>query len=107
MRTLAEHPDFTLSNPNRTRALLGALSRQNQVRFHAADGRPYAFLADKILELDPRNPQVAAYLVSSFNQWRRFDSTRQSLIKAQLERIASQSGLSKDVAEIVGRSLKS
>jgi aminopeptidase N len=105
VKGLSEHADFTLENPNRVRALLSAFCRQNQVRFHQTDGAAYEFIADKVLELDRLNPQVAASLVASFNQWKRYDSARQDLMKAQLERIAGTAGLSKDVGEIVARSL--
>jgi aminopeptidase N len=102
---LARHPDFTLGNPNRVRALVGAFTAGNQVRFHGADGRGYRFLADVVLQLDAPNPQVAARLVGGFNQWRRFDPGRGALMRAQLERIAERVGLSKDVYEIVSRAL--
>jgi aminopeptidase N len=102
---LAEHPDFTLANPNRARSLVGAFAMGNPARFHADDGRPYAFLADVVLELDGRNPQLAARLVSTFNAWRRFDEAHQALMCAQLERIAGTKPLSKDVFEIVTRAL--
>jgi aminopeptidase N len=105
VEALSRHPDFTFGNPNRVRALVGAFAAGNQVRFHGADGRGYRFLADAVLKLDATNPQVAARLVGSFNQWRRFDSGRSALMRAQLERIAEQVGLSKDVYEIVGRAL--
>jgi aminopeptidase N len=101
---LAGHPDFTLRNPNRARSLLSALGA-NQVHFHAKDGRGYAFLADRVLELDSLNPQVTARVVSAFNQWKRFDAGRRERMKAELERIASHPGLSRDVTEIVGRAL--
>ncbi len=102
---LARHPDFNLGNPNRARALVGAFAMGNPARFHAADGRPYAFLADVVLELDGKNPQLAARLVSTFNSWRRFDDHHQSLMQTQLERIAANKPLSKDVFEIVTRAL--
>ena len=102
---LAAHPDFTLKNPNRVRALLGAFAHGNQVRFHGADGRAYAFVADKVLELDARNPQLAARLVSAFNQWKRFEPTRRAAMQAELERIAAHPKLSRDTAEIVSRAL--
>jgi aminopeptidase N len=105
VEALSRHPDFTFGNPNRVRALVGAFAAGNQVRFHGADGRGYRFLADAVLELDAINPQVAARLVGSFNQWRRFDAGRRALMQAQLERIAERAGLSKDVYEIVGRAL--
>ena len=94
-----------MKNPNRLRSLIGVFCSGNQVHFHRADGAGYRFLADSVLELDPRNPQISARLVSLFNQWRRFDPDRQSLMRTQLERIASQKDLSKDVFEIVGRAL--
>ncbi|MFQ5503468.1 MAG: aminopeptidase N [Planctomycetota bacterium] len=103
---LAAHPDFSLTNPNRVHSLVTAFAMNNQVRFHGTDGRAYAFVADKVLELDGINPQVASRLASSFNQWRRFDTSRQGLIKAQLERIAGNPQLSKDVYEIVSRALE-
>ena len=84
---------------------MGAFAAGNQVRFHGADGCGYRFLADAVLKLDATNPQVAARLVGCFNQWRRFDAARGALMQAQLERIAEQVGLSKDVYEIVGRAL--
>jgi aminopeptidase N len=102
---LAEHPDFTLRNPNRVRSLLGVFSVRNQARFHAADGRGYIFLADRILELDPLNPQVAARLVGAFNQWRRFDENRRTAMQAQLERVVRHPGLSKDVYELASKCL--
>ncbi len=102
---LAKHATFTLSNPNRVRSLLGAFAMSNPVRFHAKDGRGYRLLGDSVLELDALNPQVAARMVSAFNTWRRYDESRQSLMRAELERIRAKSKLSRDTAEIVGRAL--
>jgi aminopeptidase N len=102
---LSKHPDFSMRNPNRLRSLIAIFCSANQVHFHRVDAAGYRFLADSVIELDPMNPQVSARLVSLFNQWRRFDPDRQGLMKAQLERISAQSGLSKDVFEIVGRAL--
>ncbi|MBL4684273.1 MAG: aminopeptidase N [Nannocystaceae bacterium] len=102
---LCEHQDFTLDNPNRTRALLGVFAVRNQVRFHDASGKGYALLADKILALDPRNPQVAARLVSAFNHWRRFDEARGAAMQAALRRIVATEGLSADVAELATKAL--
>jgi len=102
---LTRHPDFTLANPNRVRSLLGAFAHSNQARFHARDGRGYAFYAAQVLAVDARNPQLAARLVSAFNQWKRFDAGRRDGMYAQLERIAGHAGLSRDTGEIVGRAL--
>ena len=105
VEALSRHPDFTLANPNRARALVGAFAMANAVRFHAADGRPYAFHAGVVLELDRRNPQLAARLVSVFNPWRRFAEPQRTRMHEQLERIARAAPLSKDVFEIVTRAL--
>ncbi len=102
---LAKHPDFNLANPNRARSLLYAFAAGNPVGFHRANGEAYRFVADQILELDAINPQVAARIVSSFNQWKRYEPRRSQLMKAELERIASGPGISKDVSEIVERAL--
>ena len=103
---LSTHPDFNLANPNRARSLLYAFSAANPVAFHRADGQAYRFVADQILALDAINPQVAARIVSSFNQWKRYEPRRGRLMKAELERVASHPGISKDVTEIVERSLE-
>jgi aminopeptidase N len=101
---LAGHPDFTLANPNRMRALVSAFAA-NQYAFHAADGRGYRFVADMILAADKLNPQSAARLVPPLGRWRRFEPRRSALMKAELERIVATPGLSKDVFEQASKSL--
>ena len=103
---LLGHPAFEIRNPNKVYALIGGFGSGNQVRFHAADGGGYAFLADQIVRLDPMNPQVASRLAAPFARWRRFDAGRQALMRGQLERLAATAGLSRDVFEIVNKSLK-
>jgi aminopeptidase N len=104
VEALARHADFTLSNPNRMRALVGAFAA-NQRAFHDASGRGYRFLADTILEVEKLNPQTAARLVPPLGRWRRFDEARQALMRAELERIVATPGLSKDVFEQASKSL--
>ena len=101
---LSHHSDFTLSNPNRVRALAGQFGA-NQWAFHTADGRGYRFLADTILKVDPLNPQVAASMVPRLARWRRFEPNRAGLMRAELERIVAMPKLSKDVFEQVSKSL--
>ncbi|MEO7634603.1 MAG: aminopeptidase N [Sphingomicrobium sp.] len=101
---LAEHPDFTLSNPNRLRALAGTFGA-NHWAFHDASGRGYAFLADMILAADQLNPQIAARMVPPLGRWRRFEPRRAALMRAQLERVVGTAGLSKDVFEQASKSL--
>jgi len=105
VQNLLRHPAFSMKNPNKVRALLGAFSAANPTCFHRADGRGYAFLADRILELDKLNPQVAARLVGPLGRWRRFDPSRQTLMKKELTRIADTDALSRDVYELVEKSL--
>jgi aminopeptidase N len=102
---LLEHPAFSLEKPNKVRALIGSFATANPLRYHAADGSAYAFHADRTLELDPLNPQVAARLLAPLGRWRRFDAGRQEKMKAQLERILAAPKLSRDVYEIASKSL--
>ncbi|MEM6997194.1 MAG: aminopeptidase N, partial [Myxococcota bacterium] len=102
---LCEHADFTLDNPNRARALLGVFAVRNQARFHDGSGGGYRLLADKVLEIDRRNPQVAARLVGAFNHWRRFDERRGAAMQAELSRIVATPGLSRDVGELATKAL--
>jgi aminopeptidase N len=105
VRALLGHEAFTLKNPNKVYALVGGFGYGNHVRFHAADGSGYAFMADRVIELDALNPQVAARMARTFDRWKKFDAVRQAHARAALERIRDVPGLSKDVAEIVTKSL--
>jgi len=105
VRELLAHPAFSLTNPNKVRALIGAFGTGNHVRFHVASGAGYQFLADQIIRLDPVNPQIAARLMSPFTSWKRYDSLRQGLMREQMERIAGQNNLSAGVTELVRKSL--
>ncbi|WP_420606806.1 aminopeptidase N [Novosphingopyxis sp.] len=104
VKTLSQHPDFTLKNPNRIRSLYGSFTA-NQVRFHDESGEGYRMLADLILTLDGQNAQLAARFVPTLGRWRRFEEKRSGLMKAELERIADKEGLSKDTSEQVLKSL--
>ena len=104
VKALAEHPDFTLKNPNRVRSLYMAFAA-NSHAFHAADGEGYRMIADLILALDPLNPQTAARFVPSLGRWRRIEPNRAALMRAELERIAAAPALSRDTYEQVTRSL--
>jgi len=105
VQRLAEHPDFNIRNPNRVRSLIGAFAMRNPARFHRADGAAYRFHADFIMQLDKLNPQVAARLLTPLSQWRRYDSARQEKMRTQLQRILDSGSCSKDVYEIVSKSL--
>ena len=104
VQTALQHPKFSLENPNKARSLIGSFSR-NVPHFHAEDGSGYRFIADKVIEIDRFNPQVAARLVQAFNLCNKLEPHRKSLVKQELQRIRAQGGLSKDVGEIVGKIL--
>ena len=103
---LMEHPLFSMKNPNKVRALIGAFAQGNPLCFHAEDGSGYTFVASRIIELDLLNPQIAARLSKVFSHWRRYDDNRQKKMQQQLERILSQPKLSRDVYEVIERSLQ-
>ncbi|MBV6633679.1 MAG: aminopeptidase N [Alphaproteobacteria bacterium] len=102
---LMEHKDFSLTNPNRLRSVVGSFAAGNPENFHAKDGSGYKLLADVVLEVEKLNPRTAARLLSPMRQWRRFDGERQALMQKEMERIAAVPGLSKDVYEVVTKTL--
>lgn len=102
---LTGHPAYTLANPNRVRSLMSSFS-VNQPCFHDAGGAGYALLADQVLAVDGLNGQVAARLVAPLGRWKRFDQQRALKMRAQLERIVARPGLSRDVYEMVTKSLR-
>ncbi|WP_304672753.1 aminopeptidase N [Neisseria blantyrii] len=104
VQTALQHPKFSLENPNKARSLIGSFSR-NVPHFHAENGSGYRFIADKVIEIDRFNPQVAARLVQAFNLCSKLEPHRKNLVKQELQRIRAQKGLSKDVGEIVGKIL--
>jgi aminopeptidase N len=104
VQRLMSHEAFNIKNPNKVYALIGGF-RGNQVRFHAADGAGYEFLADQVIELDALNPTVAARMARGFDRWKKFDARRQAKARQELERIRATQGLSKDTFEVVTRAL--
>ena len=102
---LMTHRDFSLANPNRARALIGAFASGNPTRFHAPDGSGYDILTNVVLDLDPKNPQVAARLLSSLRSWRTLEPGRRALAEAALKRVLAAPNLSRDVNDIATRAL--
>jgi aminopeptidase N len=105
VRALTSHAAFSMANPNRIRALIGAFAQANQTQFNRADGAGYDFVADIVIALDPKNPQVAARLMAAFRSWRSLEAVRRGRAEATLRRVAATSGLSRDVTDIVSRTL--
>jgi len=105
VRALTGHPAFSFANPNRVRALIGAFSGGNPTQFNRADGAGYDFVADTVLALDARNPQLAARLAVVFRTWRTLEEGRRGKAETALARIKAAPKLSRDLGDIVERAL--
>ena len=105
VRELLRHSDFEIRNPNKVRAVIGAFCGQNHVNFHDASGAGYEFLGEQAMQLDAINPQIAARLITPLTRWRKFDADRQRMMREQLRRIGDREGVSRDVSEIVQKSV--
>ena len=103
---LISHPLFSLKNPNRARALIGAFIMNNPRYFHCASGRGYQFLIEQLRLLNDINPQVASRLITPLIQFKAFDKPRQKLIKTKLEQLMQQVNLSKDLKEKLDAALE-
>lgn len=104
VKALLKDAAFEIRNPNKVRSLIGAFCAQNHTGFHHESGEGYEFLGDQVLVLDKLNPQIASRLLTPLTRWKKYDGKRQALMQAQLQRIKSEEGLSKDVFEIVEKS---
>jgi aminopeptidase N len=104
-RTLMSHPDFNIRNPNRARSLIGALCMSNPAAFHRTDAAGYVFWADRVLELDAFNPQLAARIARVMDRWSRLAEPYRSAAREAVARVAARTDLSNDVREIVTRAL--
>jgi aminopeptidase N len=105
VRSLMSHKVFSLKNPNRVRALIGAFAMGNPLRFHDRSGAGYRLVREVVQTLDAINPQTAARMAAAFEAWRRYDSERQRLMRGELELIASGRGLSANLYEMVSKML--
>ncbi|MFA7554220.1 MAG: aminopeptidase N [Spongiibacteraceae bacterium] len=106
VKELMTHPAFDIKNPNKVRALIGAFCGQNTVNFHQPDGAGYAFLADQVILLNSRNPQIASRLLGPLTKWKKYTPAAQQLMKAQLDRVLATPDLSSDVYEVASKSVQ-
>jgi aminopeptidase N len=105
VRALTSHPAFSMANPNRVRSLIGSFAQVNHTEFNRVDGAGYDFVADVVVQLDPKNPQVAARLMGAFRSWRALEARRRARAQATLRRVAAAPALSRDLGDIVVRTL--
>ena len=105
VEALMDHSAFTMTNPNKVRSLIGGFCSANLVNFHSADGAGYRFLREQILSLNKTNPQVAARLVTPLTRWKAFAAPHSELMRSELQKIADEPGLVKDIYEIATKSL--
>jgi len=105
VRGLTSHPAFSMANPNRVRALIGSFAQANHTQFNRIDGAGYDFVVGVVLALDPKNPQAAARLMGAFRSWRALEARRRACAETALRRVAAAPSLSRDVGDIVARTL--
>ena len=106
VKALMQHPDFSMKNPNRARSLLAGYLRENPAAFHRSDAAGYVFWADRVLELDAINPQLAARMARSMDRWSVLAEPWRSAAREAVARVAAYSKLSDDVREIVTKALE-
>jgi aminopeptidase N len=105
VRQLLTHPDFNIRNPNRARSVIFSYCSANPGGFHRPDAAGYVFWAERVIELDGINPQVAARLARALDRWKNLAEPYRSAAREALARVAAKSDLSNDVREVVGRAL--
>ena len=105
VKQLLKHPDFSLKNPNRARSVIFSYCSANPGAFHRADAAGYVFWADRVLELDALNPQVAARLARALDRWRKLAQPYRDAAREAIARVAAKPDLSNDVREVVTRAL--
>lgn len=102
---MLEHEAFDWRNPNKVRSVIGAFANQALCHFHSENGRGYRLLADAVIRLNTSNPQIASRLLTPLTRWKRLVPNQSHLMKAELQRIMDSGSLSKDVYEVVSKSL--
>ena len=105
VRQLLKHPDFNLQNPNRARSVIFSYCNANPGAFHRPDAGGYVFWAERVLELDAFNPQVAARLARALDRWKKLSEPYRSAAREAIARVAARTDLSNDVREVVTRAL--
>ena len=105
VKALMQHAAFDIRTPNHVRSLIGAFTQSNPSNFHTEDGDGYRFLADQVIALNSINPQIASRMLTGLTAWRRFDQSRQMLMRGALERVAHTPNLSSDVYEVASKAL--
>ena len=106
VRRLMEDPLFSMATPNKVRALIGAFALANPSQFNKADGSGYRFLAQQVLAIDKKNPQLAARLLGAFRSWRSLEPVRREKARAAIEKVAGKPGISRDVYEIASKMVR-
>ncbi len=103
VKALLQHPGFDILNPNNCYALLGGFGA-NTYRFHA-NGEGYQFMADQVITIDKNNSLVAGRLIQPLTRWQQVDQERAKQMKQALQKIAATPQLSKDVYEVISKSI--
>jgi aminopeptidase N len=104
VKNLIHHAAFDMNNPNNVYALLVTFGA-NTYRFNDVNGAGYQLLADQILMIDAKNPQVSARVVQPLTQWQQMDAVRGVMMRAELKRLLESKKLSANLYEVVSKSL--
>ncbi|WP_160154042.1 aminopeptidase N [Microbulbifer sp. ALW1] len=106
VRQLMEHRAFEMTNPNKVRAVIGGFAMRNFAQFHKEDGSGFEFLAEQVIALDKLNPQISARLVTPLTRWKKYRTQDSVLMHAALQKISDSGELSRDLYEVVSKSLE-
>ncbi|MFV8782087.1 aminopeptidase N [Microbulbifer sp. SA54] len=105
IKQLMEHPAFEFTNPNKVRAVIAGFSARNFTQFHREDGSGFEFLADQVIALDKVNPQIASRLVTPLTRWQKYREEEGQKMRAAVQRVMESGELSRDLFEVVSKSL--
>jgi aminopeptidase N len=106
IKALLADPTFPRNNPNRLRSLIGTFAMNNAIQFARADGAGFRFVTDFVRDVDKRNPQVAARVLTAFRIWQSFEPKRRAEAENALLALQSAGGLSRNTADILARTLE-
>ena len=96
------HKSFSITNPNKVRAVWAALSTKPSVLYTP---EVLDLLGDTICVVDQNNPNLAASLLKMLQAWRQLPPALAEEAKRVLERALGREGCSKNASEIASTAL--
>lgn len=105
VKALQSDPAYDNKVPNLVRSLIGSFAR-NPLAFYDISGEGFTFVADKVIEIDALNPQIASGLAGAFKNYPKLPMEQKTLMGCELERIKNHPNLSNNVYEIITKILE-